>query len=202
MSAVGRLTALFFIAGRKVKKSCMKIGIDLLIILITVLFVLGGAYLGAMRSIIKIFSFFGSALMALFLFPLLQKTELYQIATLQMEEFLVQKGITVFSDQAAGFLCSILLALGLYFGSKLLLLLLSTVLEGVVRLPGLKQVNRMTGALIGLAEAAVLIFSILAVFRLIARESGELPFYSYLEQSILAQRLYEYNPLMIFFQGK
>lgn len=202
MSAVGRLTALFFIAGGKVKKSCMKIGIDLLIILITVLFVLGGAYLGAMRSIIKIFSFFGSALMALFLFPLLQKTELYQIATLQMEEFLVQKGITVFSDQAAGFLCSILLALGLYFGSNLLLLLLSTVLEGVVRLPGLKQVNRMTGALIGLAEAAVLIFSILAVFRLIARESGELPFYSYLEQSILAQRLYEYNPLMIFFQGK
>ena len=180
----------------------MKIGIDLLIILITVLFVLGGAYLGAMRSIIKIFSFFGSALMALFLFPVLQKTELYQIATLQMEEFLVQKGITVFSDQAAGFLCSILLALGLYFGSKLLLLLLSTVLEGVVRLPGLKQVNRMTGALIGLAEAAVLIFSILAVFRLIARESGKLPFYSYLEQSILAQRLYEYNPLMIFFQGK
>lgn len=180
----------------------MKIGMDLIVIAVAGLFILGGAYLGAMRSLIKIFSFFGSALLALFLFPVLQKTTLYHTAVLQMEQVLAKRGVLMFADQAAGFSCSILLALGLYFGSKLLLLLLSTVLEGVVRLPGLKQVNRVTGAFIGLAEAAVLIFSVLAVFRLISQGSAQLPFYSYLEQSVLTKWLYEYNPLMLFFMGK
>lgn len=178
------------------------LGMDLLVIAVITLFVLGGAYLGAMRSLIKICSFFGSALLALFLFPVLQKTELYHGGTVWMEQLLTQKGVSVFTDQAAGFLCSILLALGLYLGSKLLLLLLSTVLEGVVRLPGLKQVNRMTGGLIGLAEAAILIFAVLAVFRMMEQGSGELPFYSYLEQSFLTRQLYEHNPLMLFFQGR
>ena len=60
----------------------------------------------------------------------------------------------------------------------------------------------MTGGLIGLAEAAILIFAVLAVFRMIEQGSGELPFYSYLEQSFLTRQLYEHNPLMLFFQGR
>ncbi|MBE7042627.1 MAG: CvpA family protein, partial [Ruminococcaceae bacterium] len=48
--------------------------LDLIVLGITLIFVLGGAYLGAMRSLMKILSFFGSALLSLFLFPLLQKS--------------------------------------------------------------------------------------------------------------------------------
>lgn len=174
--------------------------LDLIVIGIVLLFAVGGMYLGAMRSLMKIISFFGSALVSLLLFPVLQKTALYQILVEKLKDILVNKGAVMFPEQAASLAAGILLALGLYFGSKLLLLLLSTVLEGVVRLPLLKQVNRLSGAVLGMAEAAVLIFGLLAVLRLI--DATDLRVYSYLEESVLTKACYEYNPLMVFFAGK
>ena len=174
--------------------------LDLIVIGITLLFVFGGAYLGAMRSLMKILSFFGSALLSLFLFPLLQKTALYELLVQSAEELLVQRGLVLFPEQAASFLTGIFVALALYFGSKLLLLLLSTVLEGVVRLPLLKQVNRLTGAVLGLAQGAMLIFGILTVLQLI--DAPDLKLYALIDESVLTKALYEYNPLIIFFKGK
>ena len=85
-------------------------------------------------------------------------------------------------------------------GSKILLFLLSTVLEGVVQLPLLKQVNRMTGALLGVLEAGILIFGVLAVLHLVYTPDWKI--YQWIGDSVLTKALYEYNPLMIFFAGK
>ncbi|MBE7043760.1 MAG: hypothetical protein E7399_09790, partial [Ruminococcaceae bacterium] len=124
----------------------------------------------------------------------------FDLVAEMIAEMLAERGVALFPEQAASFLTGILFALVLYFGSKLLLLLLSTVLDGVVRLPLLKQVNRLTGALLGATEAAVLIFGVLTVLQLV--NAPDLILYEWIEESVLTKALYEYNPLMIFFAGK
>ncbi len=174
--------------------------LDLMVLAVIFLFVLGGIRLGAMGSLMKFLSFFGSALVSLFLFPVLQKTQGYQTAIKKIEEILIRQGVTVFPDRAASIIASILLILILYFGGKLLLLLLSTVLEGVVQLPLLKQANRLTGALLGALEAGVLILGFLAVVRLVATPDMEIN--QWIGDSVLTKALYEYNPLITLFAGK
>ena len=174
--------------------------LDLIVLAVFLLFVLGGMRLGAMGSLMKFLSFFGLALLSFLLFPVLQKTDGYQTAIKKTEEFLIGQGVVVFPDRAASVIAGILLILILYFGGKLLLLLLSTVLEGVVQLPLLKQANRLTGALLGALEAAVLIFGILAVVRLVA--APDMKITQWIGDSVLTKALYEYNPLITFFAGK
>ncbi len=174
--------------------------LDLIVLAVILLFVLGGVRLGAMGSLMKLLSFFGSALLSFLLFPLLQKTDGYQRIIEKTEEMLTERGMTVFPDRAASVIAGILLILILYFGGKLLLLLLSTVLESVVQLPLLKQANRLTGALLGALEAAVLIFGILAVLRLVDPPAMKMS--QWIGDSVLTKALYEYNPLITFFAGK
>ncbi len=174
--------------------------LDLIVLAVILLFVLGGIRLGAMGSLMKFLSFFGSALLSLILFPILQKTNMYQGIMEKTKELLIGQGVTVFPDRAAQVAASILLFLILYFGSKVLFLLLSTVLEGVVQLPFLKQLNRLTGALLGALEAAVMIFGILAVVRFVG--TPEMKIVQWIQNSVLTKALYEYNPLILFFAGK
>ena len=164
--------------------------IDLIAVAITLFFILGSAYLGAMRSLVKIASFFGSAILSLLLFPWMQKSALYHVGVQWMERQL-----------AAGVLCSFLLAILLYLCSKLVLFLLSTFLEGIVRLPVLKQVNRLTGAILGFAEAVLLICAALAILHFMAASSGDLPIYGALRQAPITGWLYEQNPLLLLFRG-
>lgn len=175
--------------------------IDLIAVAITLFFILGSAYLGAMRSLVKIASFFGSAILSLLLFPWMQKSALYHVGVQWMERQLAAKGLTLFTDQAAGVLCSFLLAILLYLCSKLVLFLLSTFLEGIVRLPVLKQVNRLTGAILGFAEAVLLICAALAILHFMAASSGDLPIYGALRQAPITGWLYEQNPLLLLFRG-
>ncbi len=173
--------------------------LDLIVLAVTLLFVWGGIRLGAMGSLMKLLSFFGSAFLSLILFPILQKTDGYQRIIEKTEVLLTERGMTLFPDRAASLVSGILLALVLYFGSKAVLLLLSTVLEGVCKLPLLKQVNRLTGALLGLLEAAILILGILAVLRL--TEGSDFKIIQWIEESVLTKALYTYNPLILFFGG-
>ena len=69
--------------------------IDLIAVAITLFFILGSAYLGAMRSLVKIASFFGSAILSLLLFPWMQKSALYHVGVQWMERQLAAKGMDV-----------------------------------------------------------------------------------------------------------
>ncbi len=174
--------------------------LDLIVLFIIILFVFINSKTGAIKSLMKIISFFGSAVLSLILFPLIQQTKTYELFLEKAEVFLQKQGVEFFTDQVASMVAGIVLAILLYLGSKLLLTVLSVLLEGVVQLPLLKQMNHLTGALLGLSEALVVIFGILVLLRLI--NASDLPVYHWIENSVLTRLFYEYNPLMLIFTGK
>lgn len=174
--------------------------LDLIAVGILFLFTAGGFCFGAMRSVMKFVSFFGSALISLFLFPLLRKTVVYGLLNEMTERWLLSRSTVLFPKQVASMLSGILLAVILYFGSKILLLLLSSVLEGVTRLPLLKQANRFTGAVLGVAEAGILILGVLALIRI--ANVTDLELYEWIQQSVFVKMLYDKNPLIVILAGK
>ena len=174
--------------------------LDLILLLIVLMFVLINSKRGAIKSLMKLISFFGSAVLSIILFPLIQQTKSYKIILEYAEMFLQKQGVQFFSDQVASMVVGIILAVILYLVSKLFLSLMSVLLDGIVHLPLLKQINHLTGALIGLAEAAVLIFGSLMFLRLIG--ASDLSVYRWIENSVLTRLFYEYNPLMLIVTRK
>lgn len=83
---------------------------------------------------------------------------------------------------------------------KIILLVLSTILDNFAKLPVLKQMNRFSGLLFGFAKGGIIIFIILAVcVPIISLIENDFIFNS-LQNSTMTKYLYDHNLLLLLFK--
>lgn len=96
---------------------------------------------------------------------------------------------------------SIIVMIGIFIITRLILLFAKAILEAVSELPIVKQFNEVGGILYGIIRAIVLIYVILVIISLILPMLDETMILSAINNSILTKILYNNNLiLMIFFK--
>lgn len=96
---------------------------------------------------------------------------------------------------------SIIVMIGIFIITRLLLLLVKTVLEVVAEIPIIKQFNEIGGIIYGIIRAILLIYVILAIISLIVPMLDNTTILTTINDSILTKILYNNNIiLMIFFK--
>lgn len=91
------------------------------------------------------------------------------------------------------FVIKIITAIGLFIVMKLLVMLLFMIIGTVFKLPLLSQVNSLAGGLIGLINAAIIVYIICAALSLNADISGEI------EKTMLLKHFYNNNFILNLF---
>lgn len=96
---------------------------------------------------------------------------------------------------------SIIVMIGIFIITRLILLFAKAILEAVSELPIVKQFNEVGGIIYGIIRAMLLIYVILAIISLILPMLDETMILSAINNSILTKMLYNNNIiLMIFFK--
>ncbi len=110
--------------------------------------------------------------------------------------------VSSFQDYISGSLASIvvniIVFIALFFIIWIVLNILVSVLDLVAKLPGLKQVNKLAGAGLGLVFGLAFVFIGLAVVTLIISVDQNLDLVQMVENSYLGGYLYNHNPIMEF----
>lgn len=96
---------------------------------------------------------------------------------------------------------NIIVMIGIFAITRLILLLAKTILEAISEIPIIKQFNEVGGIIYGIIRAILLIYIILAIISLIAPMLDKTTILTAINDSILTKILYNNNIiLMIFFK--
>lgn len=96
---------------------------------------------------------------------------------------------------------NIIVMIGIFVITRLILLLAKTILEAISEIPIIKQFNEVGGIIYGIIRAILLIYIILAIISLIAPMLDKTTILTAINDSILTKILYNNNIiLMIFFK--
>ncbi|TCO77998.1 CvpA family protein [Marinisporobacter balticus] len=100
------------------------------------------------------------------------------------------------SDVLARMFIDFISILILFFAVKILLFIIGHLLDGIASLPVLKQFNRLGGVVFGLVKGLLIVFIFLAIITPFITMMDASIFVEGLEKSIIANVLYDHNPII------
>lgn len=93
-------------------------------------------------------------------------------------------------------LINVLVMIGLFIGTRLLLILLVLISDLITSIPIIKQFNEIGGAIYGVIRGLVLIYSVLAIVYLIVSMTANNGMLTVIDSSIITEFMYKNNILL------
>ena len=100
------------------------------------------------------------------------------------------------AKEISGRLINIIVIVGLFIITRLILILLVLISDVITNIPIIKQFNKLGGILYGIIRGVLLIYSILAIVFLVVSISGNSNILQTIESSVLTEFMYESNILL------
>ena len=100
------------------------------------------------------------------------------------------------AKEISGRLINIIVIVGLFIITRLILILLVLISDVITNIPIIKQFNKLGGILYGIIRGVLLIYSILAIVFLVVSISGNSNIIQIIESSVLTEFMYESNILL------
>lgn len=100
------------------------------------------------------------------------------------------------AKEISGRLINIIVMVGLFIITRLILILLVLISDVITNIPIIKQFNKLGGILYGIIRGVLLIYSILAIVFLVVSISGNSNILQTIESSVLTEFMYESNILL------
>ena len=100
------------------------------------------------------------------------------------------------AKEISGRLINIIVIVGLFIITRLILILLVLISDVITNIPIIKQFNKLGGILYGIIRGLLLIYSILAIVFLVVSISGNSNIIQTIESSMLTKFMYESNILL------
>ena len=100
------------------------------------------------------------------------------------------------AKEISGRLINIIVIVGLFIITRLILILLVLISDVITNIPIIKQFNKLGGILYGIIRGLLLIYSILAIVFLVVSISGNSNIIQIIESSMLTKFMYESNILL------
>lgn len=111
-------------------------------------------------------------------------------------EAAMQTAAESMSDSVAGLILNVAAFLTVFLFSRLVLLLLTHVLDVITRLPLIKQCNKLGGGVLGFLEGGLAVYMILAVVFLIAPIRDSEMFQQQMQNSVITRQMYNNNMII------
>lgn len=93
-------------------------------------------------------------------------------------------------------LINILVMIGLFIGTRLILILLVLISDLITNLPIIKQFNKLGGVIYGVIRGLILLYALLAIIYLIVSMTANNSILTVIDSSIITEFLYENNILL------
>lgn len=100
------------------------------------------------------------------------------------------------AKEISGRLINIIVIVGLFIITRLILILLVLISDVITNIPIIKQFNKLGGILYGIIRGLLLIYAILAIVFLVVSISGNSNILQTIESSVLTEFMYESNILL------
>lgn len=100
------------------------------------------------------------------------------------------------AKEISGRLINIIIIVGLFIITRLILILLVLISDVITNIPIIKQFNKLGGILYGIIRGLLLIYAILAIVFLVVSISGNSNILQTIESSVLTEFMYESNILL------
>ena len=100
------------------------------------------------------------------------------------------------AKEISGRLINIIVIVGLFIITRLILILLVLISDVITNIPIIKQFNKIGGILYGIIRGLLLIYAILAIVFLVVSISGNSNILQTIESSVLTEFMYESNILL------
>lgn len=100
------------------------------------------------------------------------------------------------AKEISGRLINIIVIVGLFIITRLILILLVLISDVITNIPIIKQFNKLGGILYGIIRGLLLIYAILAIVFLVVSISGNSDIIETIESSMLTKFMYESNILL------
>lgn len=169
---------------------------DLIIVGVVVLSVIVGYQCGFIKTVLGLFSSIISILLTYLLYPVLLKTPYYDSLSLwamnATQTFLKNSFL---SEQVAQVALNIIFILLLFFIIKIVVKLLIGMIDIIAKIPVIKQVNKLGGAIGGLLSGVLIVYFILGVLFL-AKDAIHEPAkeaYQAIDHSVIGKSIYDNN---------
>ena len=169
---------------------------DIVLFILVAVFMLWGYRRGLIRTVIHLISVFVCGIITFVLFPFVKQAIQFNDLMEQLMDKMMQVGGSFVTADSLGFVCNILLAFLVFLCLRLVLSLLAKALDSVAKLPVLKQMNKLAGAVFGVLEGLLIVYLILGVLDLIQPNVGNLAIYEYINDSEYLKALYQNNILL------
>ena len=115
----------------------------------------------------------------------------------------IPKAMETISSELAEIIISVLSLIILYIGIRIALIIFRHLLEGITKLPILKQIDKLGGFALGALEGLLTVYIVCAVLMLFNASPTYVKIYEVIEQSVIAKLFFENNIIMNFmFPGK
>lgn len=164
--------------------------LDIIIIIIVLLFMIKGYQAGLIRQVINLLGF----LIAIFLaYKFSNDLSPYLEDIIPLPNF-ETSSLHIFSQyfNLQDMFYNAIAFIIIFVGVKILLSIVLVVLDSVANLPGLAIINRSSGALIGLIEAAIIIILLVNFMKIMPWANLQ----TYLETSLIATSILEVTPMI------
>ena len=197
----------------------MALIIDIIIIAIIALFVFWGYYRGLIKVAFKILTFFAAIIITLLLYKpvsnvIIDKTQIDEnIENAIVEKFssdkdeqLKEEDMQNMSEVLVKYIMvakeisivsiNIIVALGLFILTKLILIVFKALSKVLEDLPIIKQFNKTGGVIYGLLQGLLVVFVILAIISLCASMIENFGIISSINESVIGSFLYNNNIIL------
>lgn len=168
--------------------------LDWIATFVLLFFLVRGYRKGLIYTVIHLVSFALCTIATFLLLPWVRSTVSYQRAVTTMTRAIQE---TVPLDKTLlGFVCAILTGFLLFLVLRVCISLVGRLLGGVAKVPVIKQVNKLLGAVFGLVFGLAVILALLGIFRLVQPAWSEAKIFLMIEQSLYVRAMYENNVLL------
>ena len=170
--------------------------VDMVIAAIVLLSVIVGYQCGFIKTVLGLFSNIFSIVLTYLLYPVLLKSPLYD--SLSLWAFNAAQSLlknSFLSEQAVQVSLNIIFILILFFVIKLVVKMLIGMIDVIAKIPVIKQINKLGGAIGGFLSGMLIVYFILGVL-FIAKDSLNEPAkeaYKAIDQSVIGKNIYDNN---------